>query len=68
MNDMEIQSLLEDAGYRYDTASGQFLALGAHEDDEAFNPDEVADELEIPLDDLVRWQEEQGHADDASLQ
>jgi hypothetical protein len=63
MNDVEIASLLDDAGYRYDPLAGLFF-VAASRDDETYNAEDVADQLEIPLDDLIRWQQEQGHADE----
>lgn len=65
MNDVEIESLLEDAGYGYDLATGQFVT--ASEDEaEIRSPQDVAEELEIPVDDLIRWVQEQNHTDEAT--
>lgn len=63
MNDVELESLLDDAGYRYDTIAGVFLTDTSQEV-ESYNAEEVADQLEIPLDDMIRWQQEQRHADE----
>jgi hypothetical protein len=63
MNDVEVQNLLEVAGYRYDAVSRQFCCDSPVEG-EIHDLEEVSDELEIPLDDLIRWHEEQGHNDD----
>jgi len=63
MNDEEVQNLLEVAGYRYDAVSGQFccdLPVAG----EVHDLEDLSDELEIPLDDLIRWHEEQDHAAD----
>jgi RecJ-like exonuclease len=62
MNDPEIQSILEDAGYSYDPVSEQFFARTESEE-AVYELEEVAGELEIPVDDLMRWQEEQAQAD-----
>jgi hypothetical protein len=65
MNDTEIESLLDDAGYGYDLASGQFVTQTL-EEVEIRSPQDVADELEIPVDDLIRWVEEQNHSDEST--
>ena len=59
MNDVEIESLLDEAGYEYDAASRGYSPLGADEDTEVIASIDIADELQIPLDDLLRWEEEQ---------
>lgn len=59
MNDVEIESLLNEAGYEYDVASRGYSPLGADEDTEVIASLDVSDELQIPLDDLLRWEEEQ---------
>jgi hypothetical protein len=66
MNDTEIESLLEDAGYGYDLASGQFITQTSQET-EIHSPKDVADELDIPVDDIIRWVQEQNHADEAAM-
>ena len=58
MNDVELESLLEQAGYRYDTASGRYMAVDGEEGDD-YPTEDVADQLGIPMDDLLRWEEEQ---------
>jgi hypothetical protein len=63
MNDVEVQSLLEEAGYRYDVVSGQFCC-DLPVEGEVHELQDVSEELEIPLDDLIRWHEEQGHNDE----
>ncbi len=62
MNDVEIESLLEDAGYQYSLAEGTYLS-GDETDGEIMDSETVADQLEIPLDDLERWEAEQRQAD-----
>ncbi len=59
MNDVEIESLLTEAGYRYDPLSGRYDVLDAADGEENFPTEDVADQLEIPLDDLLRWEQEQ---------
>jgi hypothetical protein len=66
MNDAELESLLDDAGYSYDVTSGQFVVRESREV-EMYNAQDVADQLEIPIDDMIRWQEEQGHADETPV-
>ncbi len=58
MNDVEIESLLEEAGYRFNPASGRYDA-GEGEEAMDMAAEDVADLLEIPVDDLERWQLEQ---------
>ncbi len=67
MQDVEIESLLEDAGYTFNPASGRYDVVALGDDDEAMDQasEEVADILEIPLEDLQRWEEEQREADNA---
>jgi hypothetical protein len=64
MNDLEIESLLEESGYHYDLLSGLYLGPDGEEAD-FFDTEEVAGELEIPFDDLSRWETLQRHADEA---
>ncbi len=56
MNDVELESLLEEAGYRYDPVSERYVVT---DDETEYTTEEVADQLEIPLEDLVRWEAEQ---------
>ncbi len=56
--------MLDDAGYQFDPVAGQYVALAS--EDEAYNSEDVADQLEIPLDDLTRWEEEQRQADETA--
>ena len=61
MQDVEIESLLEEAGYAFNPLSGRYDIVGAGEDDETADQgsEDIADILEIPLDDLQRWEAEQ---------
>ncbi|MGD1278772.1 MAG: hypothetical protein ABR964_16285 [Tepidisphaeraceae bacterium] len=63
MNDLEIESLLQDAGYRFDLAAGLYIVSDGDEGD-FFDTQDIADELEIPVDDLIRWEAQQRYADD----
>jgi hypothetical protein len=67
MNDLEIEGLLRDAGYQYDLAAGLYALLDGPEA-EYYDAEEVSDTLEIPLDDLSRWEAEQRHADETSAE
>src|SRR5262245_4733672 len=59
MHDIEIESLLNEAGYRYDAASGRYDAIDGDEDQGDYATEDVADQLEIPVEDLLRWEQEQ---------
>ena len=61
MQDVEIESLLEEAGYQYSVADGAYQTVGVAES-ELYGSEEIADQLEIPLEDLVRWEEQQREA------
>jgi hypothetical protein len=61
MNDVEIASLLEEAGYRFVASAGGYAAEG--EDEIAYNSEDMADSLDIPLEDLKRWEDEQRAAE-----
>lgn len=65
MQDVEIESLLEEAGYAFNTVSGRYDIVNAGEDDEVADQssEDIADILEIPLEDLQRWEQEQLEAD-----
>jgi hypothetical protein len=63
MNDLEIESLLQSAGYEFDLGAGGYVMADTDEPD-FFGTEEIADSLEIPLDDLIRWEAEQRHADE----
>jgi hypothetical protein len=68
MQDMEIESLLEEAGYAFNVVSGRYDIVNSAEDDEVADQssEDIADILEIPLEDLQRWEEEQMEADRAA--
>ncbi len=59
MQDVELESLLEEAGYQFDVATGRYRTSDAAEQDVDYATEDVADQLEIPIDDLVRWEQEQ---------
>ena len=62
MQDVEIESLLQEAGYTVNPSSGLYES-GQGEDTAEQDSETVADILEIPLDDLQRWEEEQQEED-----
>jgi hypothetical protein len=59
MQDVELQSLLEEAGYRFDATTGRYLTADSEEQDIDYASEDVADQLEIPIEDLLRWEQEQ---------
>jgi hypothetical protein len=59
MNDVEIESLLSEAGYRYNPASARYDTVEGDEDQGDLATEDVADQLEIPVEDLLRWEQEQ---------
>ena len=61
MLDVEIASLLEDAGYRFvlETARYQVVAGAASAEEVDHSSEYVADELGIDVEDLRRWEDEQ---------
>lgn len=61
MIDLEIASLLDDAGYRFAPEIIRYRVIegAATVDETEHSSDFVADELGIPLDDLLRWEDEQ---------
>ena len=59
MNDIEIESLLEEAGYRYMPASGRYAFADTSDEDQDYPTEDVADQLNIPVEDLLRWEQEQ---------
>ncbi len=65
MNDVELESLLTEAGYQYDPITGQYTEVVNASVDSVFASEQIADELEIPLEDLQRWESLQ-QAGDAS--
>jgi hypothetical protein len=62
MQDVEIESLLQEAGYTFNPAS-RLYETGQGEDAAEQDSETVADILEIPLDDLQRWEAEQQEVD-----
>ena len=63
MIDAEITSLLEEAGYQFDPATGLYRAVtGAAEGESDHSSEFISDELGIPIEDLVRWEGEQSPA------
>jgi hypothetical protein len=65
MNDLEIDSLLVQAGYLYEPVSGRYRSEAGSDDEslaEDFATEDVADQLQIPVEDLLRWEEEQSAA------
>jgi len=61
MFDEEIASLLDDAGYRFAPEIVRYRVIegAATADETEHSSGFVADELGIPLDDLLRWEDEQ---------
>ena len=59
MQDVELESLLTEAGYVYVPASGRYQAADAVDGDVDYASEDIADQLEIPIDDLLRWEQEQ---------
>jgi hypothetical protein len=66
MQDVEIESLLNEAGYRFSPATGRYEAIDAGEDELDYPTEDVADQLQIPVDDLIRWEETQVAASDSA--
>jgi hypothetical protein len=63
MEDVEIESLLEDAGFCYDIGAKEFVGEDSDDQDEHYTTQDIADALDIPVDDLVRWEEQRQQAD-----
>jgi hypothetical protein len=61
MFDEEIASLLDEAGYRFTPELVRYRVIegAATADETDHSSGFVADELGIPLDDLLRWEDEQ---------
>ena len=59
MQDVELVSLLHEAGYQFNPQTGRYTTTDAQEQDVDYATEDVADELEIPIDDLLRWEQEQ---------
>lgn len=62
MQDIEIESLLDQAGFRYDSTSGRYFELLDSDEAMDYVTEDIADQLAIPVDDLVRWEELQQNA------
>jgi len=60
MNDQELASLLEEAGYQFNVSTRRYdVLMGATAGEEGGHSSEfIADELGIPQEDLLRWEEE----------
>jgi hypothetical protein len=61
MQDVELESLIQEAGYMFVPATGRYVTADADasESDIDYATEDIADQLEIPIDDLVRWEQEQ---------
>ena len=59
MQDVEIESLVQDAGYRFDPMIGRYVVIDATDDDVDYPTEDVSDQLGIPVEDLIRWEQEQ---------
>ena len=59
MQDVEVESLITEAGYRFAPATGRYELLDADDDELDYPTEDVADQLGIPVDDLIRWEEQQ---------
>lgn len=57
MQDVEIESLLNEAGYRFSPATGRYEIADGETNDEDYPTEDIADQLEIPVEDLIRWEE-----------
>lgn len=67
MQDVEIESLLTEAGYEFDAASGRYRTADGADGDEDYPTEDVADQLEIPIEDLIRWEEQFDAGDTAEV-
>jgi len=59
MQDVELESLLQEAGYLYVPSIGRYRTADATDGDVDYATEDIADQLEIPIDDLMRWEQEQ---------
>lgn len=59
MQDVEIDSLLNEAGYHFSSASGRYEVAEAGDDGLDYPTEDIADQLEIPVEDLIRWEQTQ---------
>ncbi|HTW95156.1 MAG TPA: hypothetical protein VMD30_10205 [Tepidisphaeraceae bacterium] len=64
MEDQEIESLLTRARYRYDLATGRY-SLDESDEEDDFATEDIAEELNIPLSDLLTWEDRQQRRDEA---
>jgi hypothetical protein len=65
MEDVEIESLLEDAGFCYDIGAKEFVGSDSEDEDEHYTTQDIADALDIPYDDLIRWELQRQRADES---
>jgi hypothetical protein len=68
MQDVEIESLLTEAGYRFSPATGRYETADAEADDLDYPTEDIADQLQIPVDDLIRWEESQVASSDSGAE
>jgi 3-polyprenyl-4-hydroxybenzoate decarboxylase len=59
MQDVELGSLIQEAGYQFDPTTGRYKTVDAADEDVDYATEDIADQLEIPIEDLVRWEQEQ---------
>jgi hypothetical protein len=59
VQDVEIESLLQEAGYQFVPASGRYEVADGDDEGVDYPTEDIADQLDIPIDDLIRWEEEQ---------
>ena len=65
MQDVEVESLIAEAGYRFEPATGRYQLVDGEGDDTDYPTEDIADQLGIPVDDLIRFEEQQVAAADA---
>ena len=66
MQDVEVESLINEAGYQFAPATGRYVLFDSAENDVDYPTEEIADQLGIPVDDLIRWEEQQVAAAEAA--
>jgi hypothetical protein len=59
MQDIELEGLIQEAGYAFVPATGRYVTTDAGEADVDYASEDIADQLEIPIEDLLRWEQEQ---------
>ena len=59
MQDVELESLIQEAGYQFDLATSRYRTVDGVDGDVDYATEDIADQLEIPIEDLVRWEQEQ---------